>query len=125
MSPANGRSLYPEWKQTRLSRATVFDASRALPPPEPAASGPQHGKATSARPEFDIPGAGYMQFDNLFIAGCGTWLPEPMTVQAAQEAGLCDRKLIWRTQVASVCVAGDESPPEMAALAAEPALRQA
>ncbi len=66
-----------------------------------------------------------MQFDSLFIAGCGTWLPEPMTVEAAEQAGLCDRKLIWRTEIASVCVAGGESPPEMAAMAARPALAQA
>jgi 3-oxoacyl-[acyl-carrier-protein] synthase-3 len=66
-----------------------------------------------------------MQFDNLFIAGCGTWLPEPMTVQAAEEAGLCERRFIWRTEIVSVCVAASESAPEMAAMAARPALRQA
>ncbi len=66
-----------------------------------------------------------MRFDDLYIAGCGVWLPEPMTVDAAERAGLCDRRLIWRTRIASVCVAGSESAPEMAALAAGPALRQA
>jgi len=48
-----------------------------------------------------------------------------MTVAAAERAGLCDRKMIWRTDIASVCVAGNESAPEMAALAAGRALRQA
>jgi 3-oxoacyl-[acyl-carrier-protein] synthase-3 len=66
-----------------------------------------------------------MQFDNLFIAGCGTWLPEPMTIEAAEQAGLCDRRMIWRTEIASVCVTESESPPRMAVLAARPALRQA
>ncbi len=66
-----------------------------------------------------------MKFENLYIAGCGTWLPEPLTVDAAERAGLCDRRIIWRTEIASVCVARKESAPEMAALAAGPALRQA
>lgn len=66
-----------------------------------------------------------MKFENLYLAGCGTWLPEPMTMDAAERAGLCDRRLIWRTEIASVCVSSQESGPEMAALAAGPALRQA
>ncbi len=48
-----------------------------------------------------------------------------MTVDDAERAGLCDRRLIWRTGIASACVAEDESAPEMAARAAVPALRQA
>lgn len=66
-----------------------------------------------------------MKFDSLYIAGCGTWLPEPMTVREAEQAGLCDRRIIWRTEIASVCVSRRESAPEMAALAAVPALRRA
>jgi 3-oxoacyl-[acyl-carrier-protein] synthase-3 len=66
-----------------------------------------------------------MKFDSLYIAGCGTWLPDRMTVAEAERAGLCDRRLTWRTEIASVCVAAEESAPQMAALAAAPALRQA
>jgi len=66
-----------------------------------------------------------MKFDSLYIAGCGTWLPEPMTVDEAEQAGLCERRMIWRTEIESVCVSRKESAPEMAALAAVPALRQA
>lgn len=66
-----------------------------------------------------------MKFEDLYIAGCGTWLPEKMTVDAAERAGLCDRRMIWRTEIVSVCVAEKESAPEMAAMAAEPAMSQA
>jgi 3-oxoacyl-[acyl-carrier-protein] synthase-3 len=66
-----------------------------------------------------------MKFENLYIAGCGSWLPEPMTVDAAEQAGLCDRRSIWRTGIEAVRVSQRESAPEMAALAAAPALRQA
>lgn len=66
-----------------------------------------------------------MKFENLYIAGVSSWLPEPMTLEAAEEAGLCDRRLVWRTGIQSVCVAKRESGPEMAALAAPAALRQA
>jgi len=65
-----------------------------------------------------------MRFESLFIAGCGRWLPKAMTIDAAERAGLCDRRLIWRTEITSVCQAEGESAPEMAVLAAEPALRQ-
>jgi 3-oxoacyl-[acyl-carrier-protein] synthase-3 len=44
---------------------------------------------------------------------------------AAERAGLCERRTLWRTEILSVCVAEDESAPEMAVLAAAPALRQA
>jgi 3-oxoacyl-[acyl-carrier-protein] synthase-3 len=46
-------------------------------------------------------------------------------MDAAERDGLCDRRLIWRTEITSACVAETESAPEMAALAARPALRQA
>src|SRR5689334_15244295 len=87
--------------------------------------------ATARRPRAEADLSDYrhckpqMKFDDLYITGCGTWLPEPMTVDAAERAGLCDRRLIWRTEIVSACVAGEESAPEMAALAAVPALRQA
>jgi 3-oxoacyl-[acyl-carrier-protein] synthase III len=66
-----------------------------------------------------------MRFENLYIAGTGRRLPEPMTVDEAERAGLCERRLIWRTEIVSVCVASNESAPEMAAHAAGLALRQA
>lgn len=66
-----------------------------------------------------------MKFENLYIAGVSSWLPEPMTLEAAERAGLCDRRLVWRTGIESVCVSRRESAPEMAALAAPAALRQA
>jgi 3-oxoacyl-[acyl-carrier-protein] synthase-3 len=66
-----------------------------------------------------------MRFDDLYIAGCGTWLPRPMTLDEAEQAGLCDRRLIWRTGIVSVCVATDKSAPELAALAAGRAISQA
>jgi 3-oxoacyl-[acyl-carrier-protein] synthase-3 len=65
-----------------------------------------------------------MKFENLYIAGVGSWLPEPMTLEAAEEAGLCDRRYVWRTGIEAVCVSRRESAPEMAALAAPSALRQ-
>lgn len=69
-----------------------------------------------------------MRFDDLYVAGCGRWFPPAMTAEDAERAGLCDRKLIWRSEFASVCVAEvaeSGSAPEMAARAAEAALRQA
>jgi 3-oxoacyl-[acyl-carrier-protein] synthase-3 len=65
-----------------------------------------------------------MRFENLYIAGTGRRLPEPTTIEEAEQAGLCERRLIWRTEMVSVCVAS-ESGPEMAAHAASSALRQA
>jgi 3-oxoacyl-[acyl-carrier-protein] synthase III len=66
-----------------------------------------------------------MKFESLYIAGCGAWLPKAMRMDAAERQGLCDRRFVWRTDIASVCQAENESGPEMAALAAGPALRQA
>lgn len=66
-----------------------------------------------------------MHFDDLYIAGCGRWFPPPVTAEEAERAGLCERKLIWRSEFASVCVAESGSAAEMAARAVTPALRQA
>ena len=62
---------------------------------------------------------------DLFIAGTGAWLPEPMTVQEAEQAGLCEHRRVWNTGFASVCIATAESPPEMAVRAARQALSRA
>ncbi|MCO6008423.1 ketoacyl-ACP synthase III family protein [Actinoallomurus purpureus] len=63
--------------------------------------------------------------ESLYIAGTGTWLPEPMTVDEAGRAGLCERRRVWNTGTVSVCVATKESAPEMAVMAARSALDQA
>ncbi|MFC4910145.1 ketoacyl-ACP synthase III family protein [Actinomadura gamaensis] len=62
---------------------------------------------------------------DLYIAGTGTWLPDPMTVDEAERAGLCERRRVWNTGAVSVCVATKESPPDMAVMAARSALDQA
>lgn len=63
--------------------------------------------------------------DGLYIAGTGTWLPTPMTVDEAERMGLCERRRVWNTGTVSACVATKESAPEMAVLAARAALDQA
>lgn len=63
--------------------------------------------------------------ESLHIAGTGTWLPEPMTVDEAERAGLCERRRVWNTGTVAVRVATKESPPEMAVMAARSALDQA
>ncbi|MEJ3750555.1 ketoacyl-ACP synthase III family protein [Actinomycetes bacterium KLBMP 9797] len=60
----------------------------------------------------------------LYIAGLGSELPEPTTVDDAERAGLVERRTLWRTEIESVCVA-TESGPELAAAAARRALAQA
>lgn len=60
----------------------------------------------------------------LYIAGAGSWLPDPMTLDEAERAGLAERILVWNTGIASVCVSVRESAPEMAVLAARSALRR-
>ncbi|GAB3888115.1 ketoacyl-ACP synthase III [Kibdelosporangium lantanae] len=60
----------------------------------------------------------------LYIAGTGSWLPEPMTLDEAEQTGLCERMLVWNTGIESVCVSRRESAPEMAVLAARSALGQ-
>lgn len=65
-----------------------------------------------------------MRYEDLYVAGTGRRLPDSMTMEEAEQAGLCDRKAVWRTEMVSVCVAESESAPEMAAQAARTALRQ-
>ncbi|MFE0592859.1 ketoacyl-ACP synthase III family protein [Micromonospora echinospora] len=66
-----------------------------------------------------------MRVENLYVVGTGRRLPPVMTLAEAERAGLCERRLVWRTEVQSVCVSEGESGPEMAAHAARTALRQA
>lgn len=63
--------------------------------------------------------------NGIYIAGAGSWLPEPMTLDEAERAGLCERVLVWNTGIESVCVSAGQSPPEMAVSAAREALGQA
>lgn len=66
-----------------------------------------------------------MKFDDLYIAGTGRWLPPTVSVAGAVSAGLCDRATAAQAGIESVSVSGAEAPPEMAARAAEIALRRA
>lgn len=65
-----------------------------------------------------------MRFERIHLAGTGSCLPHPTTLDEAERAGMCDRKHVWRTEIKSVCI-GTESGPELAAKAAGAALRQA
>ncbi|MEU7181088.1 MULTISPECIES: ketoacyl-ACP synthase III family protein [Streptomyces] len=62
---------------------------------------------------------------DLYIAGCGTWLPPAVPTERALAAGDCDEKLAALTAMRSVTVADKEAAPEMAALAARVALDRA
>ncbi|MGW2524619.1 ketoacyl-ACP synthase III family protein [Streptomyces sp. NPDC001617] len=63
--------------------------------------------------------------DELYIAAASSWLPERMTLDEAERAGLADRARVWNTGIESVCVSADKSAPEMAVLAARDALARA
>jgi 3-oxoacyl-[acyl-carrier-protein] synthase-3 len=65
-----------------------------------------------------------MRFPDVYLAGLGTWLPEPVSVREAAEQGLCDRSLWEKTGWESTRIAGDVPPPEMAVRAARQALRR-
>ncbi|MBB5802199.1 3-oxoacyl-[acyl-carrier-protein] synthase-3 [Saccharothrix ecbatanensis] len=58
----------------------------------------------------------------LYVAGAASWLPNPMTLDEAEQAGLAERILVWNTGIESVRVSTRESAPEMAVLAARSAL---
>ncbi|MGP2438582.1 ketoacyl-ACP synthase III family protein [Streptomyces sp. JW3] len=61
----------------------------------------------------------------LYVAGASSWLPERMTLDQADRAGLADRARVWNTGIESVCVSAKKSAPEMAVLAARSALERA
>lgn len=63
-----------------------------------------------------------MKPDDMFIAGLGTYLPEPFSVQNAVEQGLCDAALMEISGWVSARVAGDMMAPEMAVRAGNQAL---
>lgn len=66
-----------------------------------------------------------MRLSETYVAGTGRRLPPRITLDEAERAGSCDRRTVWRTRIESVCVSVDESAPQLAALAARRALRQA
>jgi 3-oxoacyl-[acyl-carrier-protein] synthase-3 len=66
-----------------------------------------------------------MGTDQLFIAGCASWLPPALTVEEAVGTGLCTPEEAARTGASAVTVSSGESAPEMAARAARIALRRA
>ncbi|MEV4754160.1 ketoacyl-ACP synthase III family protein [Micromonospora sp. NPDC049559] len=66
-----------------------------------------------------------MTGENIYVAGCASWLPPAVTARAAVDAGECDEALATSTGMLSVAVAGAESAPEMAARAGRIALRRA
>jgi 3-oxoacyl-[acyl-carrier-protein] synthase-3 len=63
--------------------------------------------------------------DEIYIAAASSWLPERVTLDEAERAGLADRARVWNTGIESVCVSADKSAPEMAVLAALDALERA
>ncbi|MGH3982307.1 MAG: ketoacyl-ACP synthase III family protein [Pseudonocardiaceae bacterium] len=62
---------------------------------------------------------------DLYLVGCGTWLPPAVTTAQALAAGDCDEKLATMAAMLSVAVADKEPAPEMAARAARVALDRA
>ncbi|MFD9904174.1 ketoacyl-ACP synthase III family protein [Streptomyces sp. NPDC059063] len=62
--------------------------------------------------------------DDLYLAAASSWLPERMTLDEADRAGLAERARVWNTGIQSVCVSADKSAPEMAVLAARAALER-
>ncbi|WP_072478125.1 ketoacyl-ACP synthase III family protein [Amycolatopsis australiensis] len=66
-----------------------------------------------------------MRFDDVFVAGCGTWLPPAMSVGDAIAEGLCEPALAAALDMASVTIAEEVPAPEMAARAARVALARA
>ncbi|MEU7742772.1 ketoacyl-ACP synthase III family protein [Nonomuraea sp. NPDC049158] len=66
-----------------------------------------------------------MRCESLYVAAVASWLPPPMPVEEALARGLCDPVVAARTRAVSVTVAGEESPPEMAARAGRLAVARA
>ncbi|MEV1318848.1 ketoacyl-ACP synthase III family protein [Micromonospora arborensis] len=66
-----------------------------------------------------------MKFDDLYVVATTSQLPERMTLDEAEKAGLCSARALWRTDIAAVCVAETEPAPVMAAEAARAAVRRA
>ncbi|TCO62031.1 ketoacyl-ACP synthase III family protein [Actinocrispum wychmicini] len=65
-----------------------------------------------------------MAGDELYVVASATWLPQRMSIEDAIAAGMCDQRTAMATGVSSVAIAGSEHAPEMAARAAESAMRR-
>jgi 3-oxoacyl-[acyl-carrier-protein] synthase III len=63
-----------------------------------------------------------MRFDDLFVAGIGSWLPPAVSVQEALADGRYDPADQAKNEYVSITVAGDEAAPEMAIRAGRQAL---
>jgi 3-oxoacyl-[acyl-carrier-protein] synthase-3 len=60
-----------------------------------------------------------------YVAGCASWLPPAMSTAEAIAEGLCTAAIAARTQIEAVTVAPGLGGPQMAATAADRALRRA
>lgn len=65
-----------------------------------------------------------VKIEDLFIAGIGTYLPQATKVEHAVANGQYDPQEAEDTQLESICVATDETPPDMAVSAASSALER-
>jgi 3-oxoacyl-[acyl-carrier-protein] synthase-3 len=63
-----------------------------------------------------------MRFDDLFVAGIGTWLPPAVDVADAVADGRYDPAEHAANEYLSITVAGDNAPPDMAVRAGQQAL---
>jgi 3-oxoacyl-[acyl-carrier-protein] synthase-3 len=65
-----------------------------------------------------------MKWDELYLAGLGTWLPEAVPVEHAIEQGRYDAGRAKARDYVSVCVAEDVAPPDMAVRAGRTAVER-
>jgi 3-oxoacyl-[acyl-carrier-protein] synthase-3 len=63
-----------------------------------------------------------MRYDELYVAGYGTWLPAAMSADESIHSGLCEDRIVRETAMTAVTVEEHLSGPEMAVLAGRRAL---
>lgn len=63
-----------------------------------------------------------MRYDDLYVAGYGTWLPAAVSAAESVHRGLCDERTVRETAMTAVTVSDDLSGPEMAVQAGRRAL---
>jgi 3-oxoacyl-[acyl-carrier-protein] synthase-3 len=66
-----------------------------------------------------------VRIEEVYVRGTGVRLPERLPVRDAVDSGVCDPRLVARTDTVSVSVSGGESAAEMAVAAARSALSRA
>ncbi|ASW57607.1 3-oxoacyl-ACP synthase [Plantactinospora sp. KBS50] len=66
-----------------------------------------------------------MRFEDIYIAGCGSWLPPAVSAEQAAADGLCDAALAAQNAMDAVTVSADLAGPELAVRAARAALADA